>query len=740
MDHNDYKFVVIAVYEKVLFKGGNIMMKTRKAKLWQRNIWKVCCCMILAVTAGLFVGAGVSVSAAEKTGDDVVVLDVSKKIDIYADGYTYAGGNKVSHTGRYILTGTGSDEVNFLGENTSYDVTMRNLTMESPKLSGQSAIKVADGVTLNLQIEGTNSVTASNHPGIQLNVAETDHANLNITLKRNSSLSLNAVYSYSKSFADNITVNVDNKNNDVQGVDKLNTRSEELNLTKGTPQTHGNYIKKSIDDTYHQEICPDCDARGIIAKHMLTDAENGKTCEDCGYNDTVAVLDVGKGRIDISPDGYTYNEGSLVPHKGKYILMGNGQMEVNFAENSRSYDVTVRNLTMQSESWKSIRSALKLEDGVMLNLHAEGINSITAANHPGIQSNNEENGYAIVNITLKKDSSLKLDSFKQNSGSYDNIKSFAKGITAIVDGENGAVQGIDKLDNRTEALNLSKGTPKTHEYKWIAVDASQHQEVCNDCDSKGIKIENHVWEDAKTEAGHGQKCTACGYTTTEEAHTYGDMTYTETGHSQSCTICNYVKNNPHNFITTESGQQCKDCGYKKENTSQKDDDKKNTDTDKKDNNKKNPTSNTSQKVAPAKGTNLADKKSGVTYVVTAAGKEVSYKKPNSKKKSVVIPDKITINGYTYKVTSIADNAFKNNKKITSVTIGKNIKRIGKKAFFGCKNVKKITVKTTLLKSSTVGSKAFTKAGSKNYKKLKVTLPKKKAKSYLKIFRKKGLKK
>lgn len=49
-------------------------------------------------------------------------------------------------------------------------------------------------------------------------------------------------------------------------------------------------------------------------------------------------------------------------------------------------------------------------------------------------------------------------------------------------------------------------------------------------------------------------------------------------------------------------------------------------------------------------------------------------------------------------------------------------------------------KTKLLKKNTVGSKAFTKAGSKNYKKLKVKVPKKKLKLYKKILRKKGLSK
>ena len=160
----------------------------------------------------------------------------------------------------------------------------------------------------------------------------------------------------------------------------------------------------------------------------------------------------------------------------------------------------------------------------------------------------------------------------------------------------------------------------------------------------------------------------------------------------------------------------------------------------KDSDKNNSSTNTTQKKILTKGTSLLDQKTGVVYVITMEGKEVSYKKQSTKKKKIVIPDQVTINGYTYKVTSIADNAFKNNKNITTVIIGKNIKRIGKKAFYGCKSLRNITIKTKLLKKNTVGSKAFTKAGSKNYKKLKVKVPKKKLKLYKKILRKKGLSK
>lgn len=100
----------------------------------------------------------------------------------------------------------------------------------------------------------------------------------------------------------------------------------------------------------------------------------------------------------------------------------------------------------------------------------------------------------------------------------------------------------------------------------------------------------------------------------------------------------------------------------------------------KDSDKNNSSTNTTQKKILTKGTSLLDQKTGAVYVITMEGKEVSYKKQSTKKKKIVIPDQVTINGYTYKVTSIADNAFKNNKNITTVIIGKNIKRIGKKLF------------------------------------------------------------
>ena len=126
-----------------------------------------------------------------------------------------------------------------------------------------------------------------------------------------------------------------------------------------------------------------------------------------------------------------------------------------------------------------------------------------------------------------------------------------------------------------------------------------------------------------------------------------------------------------------------------------------------------------------------------SYKVTSVGNTVEYQGSKSVK-NVIVSETVTYDGITYKVASIALGAFKNNKKLTKVTIGSNVKTIGKQAFYGCKNLKSVTIKSTKLTTKSVGAKAFTKAGSKNNKKLVVRVPKNKKKSYVKLLKKKGL--
>ena len=121
------------------------------------------------------------------------------------------------------------------------------------------------------------------------------------------------------------------------------------------------------------------------------------------------------------------------------------------------------------------------------------------------------------------------------------------------------------------------------------------------------------------------------------------------------------------------------------------------------------------------------------FVVTnVKAKTVSYKGTKKKKAAkITIPATVKSGNQVYKVTAIADNAFKNNKKIKTVVVGKNVRTIGKKAFYGCKNLKKITVQSSIIKK--VGAKAFKGIN----KKAVIKVPSKKYKAYKKVFKGKG---
>lgn len=112
-------------------------------------------------------------------------------------------------------------------------------------------------------------------------------------------------------------------------------------------------------------------------------------------------------------------------------------------------------------------------------------------------------------------------------------------------------------------------------------------------------------------------------------------------------------------------------------------------------------------VTPAKGKSVKDKTTGATYKITKAGTSktatVEYTKPTTSKAVVTIPDTVVINHVTCKVTSVAANAFKNNKKIQRVTIGKNVTSIGKNAFYGCTKLQKVTIGS---KVTIIGDAAF----------------------------------
>lgn len=97
--------------------------------------------------------------------------------------------------------------------------------------------------------------------------------------------------------------------------------------------------------------------------------------------------------------------------------------------------------------------------------------------------------------------------------------------------------------------------------------------------------------------------------------------------------------------------------------------------------------------------------------------------------SLSIKATVKADGHTYKVTSIAANAFTKCKKVKKVTIGTNVQSIGSKAFYKLSKLKKITIKSKQLKK--VGSKAITGVN----KKLVIKVPYSKKKTYQKKYKK-----
>lgn len=147
---------------------------------------------------------------------------------------------------------------------------------------------------------------------------------------------------------------------------------------------------------------------------------------------------------------------------------------------------------------------------------------------------------------------------------------------------------------------------------------------------------------------------------------------------------------------------------------------------------------------------------GYLYKITNAKQKTAELVSGPKSASnIKVPASVKLNGTSCKVTSIASAAFKNNKKATSASIGKNVESIGANAFAGCSKLKTASLNSTALKQ--IGNKAFfqckalkkitiksnrlKKVGQNAWKGIHknavITVPSSKLKPYQKLFSKKG---
>lgn len=117
-------------------------------------------------------------------------------------------------------------------------------------------------------------------------------------------------------------------------------------------------------------------------------------------------------------------------------------------------------------------------------------------------------------------------------------------------------------------------------------------------------------------------------------------------------------------------------------------------------------------------------------VLSVSSKNSTVQVVGAKKKtvkSITIPATVKINKVSCKITAVGTGAFKQYKKLSKVTIGKNVTKIGSKAFYKDSKLKKIVFKGNKIK--TIGSGAIKGI----YKKATLDTAKNKIKTYKKKF-------
>ena len=208
--------------------------------------------------------------------------------------------------------------------------------------------------------------------------------------------------------------------------------------------------------------------------------------------------------------------------------------------------------------------------------------------------------------------------------------------------------------------------PKEHEHRWTdswSSDAAAHWHECvnDNCDVTDNSQKN-------------------GY----EGHSFGDWvtdaepTATTAGsRHKDCTTCGYRQTDSIPVSTGDSGNNGNGAGSA------------------------NGTNQPPQNTPLAKGKTF--KANNITYKITKAGAEVQLTTSKSTAKKVTVNTVTGTDGVKYKVTSIGSKAMQNNKKMTSLTIGANVKTIGANAFSGCT---KLTAVTFGKNVTTIGTSAF----------------------------------
>lgn len=282
------------------------------------------------------------------------------------------------------------------------------------------------------------------------------------------------------------------------------------------------------------------------------------------------------------------------------------------------------------------------------------------------------------------------------------------------------VNDVTQQDNPTVVLKegenqiaIKSGSVDGTNYITYQVTVTREKKA-TDTDDGDTEQHEHVWskEWVTDDSIHWHVCSTCGEQNDRAEHAAGEWiidveaTQTKPGSKHTeCTVCQKVlETREIPKVQTEGGN---------ENTGENSTEEGNGNTG------ENNAEDGNQEEKPEtvllkKGTVFTNTATNEKYRITEPGKiingvvtggKVSYYKSNTKKKSVVIGTTVTYQKNCYEITSIADKAFANHKKLTSVKIGSKVQKIGQSAFAGCSRLQNVSIGKNV---TTIGQRAFYK--------------------------------
>ncbi len=257
--------------------------------------------------------------------------------------------------------------------------------------------------------------------------------------------------------------------------------------------------------------------------------------------------------LNITPEGYSVGGNDFVEHTGGYLIMGEANTNIDFANGTSeqvTYDVILHEFHAVSQEW---HGCVGIDTGVTLNLTVYGENSFLAYNHGGIVVNNLGNSLeAILNITVMENSALTVGSRYWDTP---NCMTGDLNIT-LLQGSSDLDMSVDGWQNVNKKVCFSNGTLENHKCNYETMDDEYCKMYCDYCDIISVSVLHDIDIFALDDDYHKNGCTRCEYGETAP-HTLTNAPNGDT-HVLKCSVCSFntEAEEEHSF----ENKVCTGCG------------------------------------------------------------------------------------------------------------------------------------------------------------------------------------